>query len=335
MTETWLNDSISNNEILPKGYHVIRKYRPANKRGGGVLIALRENFVFSRLSGSNNCPNWSDQLELIALQVELAYSKKCFVCVCYRPPSSNLEEWLHLFSSFLQETSRCDKVLIAGDFNFPDLMWNSTFVPAISGKSISAGSSEFREVCFDFFLHQINMYPTRHNNILGLVLTTVPDNILNLSCVSAETFEISSDHHLTFFDFLLFPKQKGCDKRTVFNFHLADWSGFLDALDKCNLSLNESTDVNTDWERWRNIFLDVATEYISRKTFKRRNSPPWVDGEVKRLLSKKDSRKKKAKKLSCPKLWQKFRNLRRRAKSLLKVKRMQYFQSTAINVKIE
>ena len=37
MTETWLNDSISNNEILPKGYHVIRKYRPANKRGGGVL----------------------------------------------------------------------------------------------------------------------------------------------------------------------------------------------------------------------------------------------------------------------------------------------------------
>ena len=124
------------------------------------------------------------------------------------------------------------------------------------------------------------MYPTRHNNILDLVLTTIPANILNLSCVSAETFEISSDHHLTFFDFLLFTKQKGCDKRTVFNFHLADWSGFLDALDKCILSPNESTDVNTDWERWRNIFLDVATEYIPRKTFKRRNSPPWVDGEV-------------------------------------------------------
>ena len=250
------------------------------------------------------------------------------MCVCYRPPSCNLEEWLHLFSSFLQETSRYDKVLIAGDFNFPDLTWNSTFVPAISGKSISAGSSEFREVCFDFLLHQINMYPTRHNNILDLVLTTVPDNILNyLSCVSAETFEISSDHHLTFFDFLLFTKQKGCDKRTVFNFHLADWSGFLDGLDKCNLSPNESTDVNTDWERWRNIFLEVATEYIPRKTFKRRNSPPWVDGEVKRLLSKKDSCRKKEKKLSCPKLWEKFRNLRRRAKSLLKVKRMQYFQS--------
>ena len=137
------------------------------------------------------------------------------------------------------------------------------------------------------------MYPTRHNNILDLVLTTVPDNILNyLSCVSAETFEISSDHHLTFFDFLLFTKQKGCDKRTVFNFHLADWSGFLDGLDKCNLSPNESTDVNTDWERWRNIFLEVATEYIPRKTFKRRNSPPWVDGKVTSSFEKRFMQKK-------------------------------------------
>ena len=139
----YVNENISNNKILPTGYHVIRKDRPANKRGGGVLIALRENFVFSRLSASNNCPNWSDQIELIAVQVELANSKKCLVCVCYRPPSCNLEKRLHLLSSFLQETSRYDKVLIAGNFNFPDLTWNSTFVPAISGKSITVGSSEF------------------------------------------------------------------------------------------------------------------------------------------------------------------------------------------------
>ena len=139
------------------------------------------------------------------------------------------------------------------------------------------------------------MYLTRHNNILDLELTTVPDNILNLSCVSAETFEISSDHHLTFFDFLLFTKQKGRGKRTVFNFHLADWSGFLDALDKCNLSPNESTDVNTDWELWKNIFPDVATEYIPRKTFKRRNSPPWVVAKSNVFFRKKIHVEKKQK----------------------------------------
>ena len=113
----------------------------------------------------------------------------------------------------------------------------------------------------------------------------------------------------------------------MFGFDLADWSGLRDALDKCDLSPSESTDVNTDWERWRDLFLEVAAEFIPHKTFKRRNSPSWVDGEVKRLLSKKDSCRKRAKSSSCPKLWEKFRNLRRRAKSLLKSKRTQYFQS--------
>jgi predicted glycosyltransferase len=66
-----------------------------------------------------------------------------------------------LFTAFLDEISHYDKVLISGDFNFPDLTWNSNFVPVISERTISAGSFEFRELSYDFFLHQLNMYPTR------------------------------------------------------------------------------------------------------------------------------------------------------------------------------
>jgi hypothetical protein len=36
--ETWLNDKIFDNEILPNRYNIIRKDRPGKKRGGGVLI---------------------------------------------------------------------------------------------------------------------------------------------------------------------------------------------------------------------------------------------------------------------------------------------------------
>ena len=78
-------------------------------------------------------------------------------------------------------------------------------------------TTEFRELTFDFFLHQVNMYPTRHNNILNLVLTTAPENVVNLSCVSAKTMDLSSDHSLTFFDILLNAKSIGFDKRTVFD----------------------------------------------------------------------------------------------------------------------
>jgi hypothetical protein len=324
VTETWLNHNFTNNELLPKGYHVIRKDRAADKRGGGVFIALREDIAYNRLIASKNNPNWSDRLEIIALELELINSKKSLVCVCYRPPSCILDEWLHLFTAFLEETSHYDKVLISGDFNFPDLTWNSNFVPAISEKNISAGSSE---LSYDFFLQQVNIYPTRVNNILDLVLTTTPDNIVNLSCVAADTVHLSSDHHLMFFDFLLQVKLTGYDKRTVFNFHLADWNGLRIALDQCDLSPSESSDVNTDWERWKDLFLGVAAEHIPVKTFKRRNTPPWIDGEVRRLLSKKDSCRNKAKRTSCPRLWEKFRELRRTAKSLVRTKRTQYFQS--------
>ena len=40
ITETWLSESIHNNEILPVGYNIIRKDRKAG--GGGVLLAITE-----------------------------------------------------------------------------------------------------------------------------------------------------------------------------------------------------------------------------------------------------------------------------------------------------
>jgi hypothetical protein len=66
VTETWLNDNVSNNEIFPSGYNIIRKDRPSNKRGGGVLLALREGIQYNRV----NSGSWSDQLEILSTEIE-------------------------------------------------------------------------------------------------------------------------------------------------------------------------------------------------------------------------------------------------------------------------
>ena len=57
VTETWLNDNVSDHEILPSGYNIIRKDRPSNKRGGGVLLALRNGIQYNRviLYSRNSC----------------------------------------------------------------------------------------------------------------------------------------------------------------------------------------------------------------------------------------------------------------------------------------
>ena len=147
VTETWLNENISNSEILPSGYSIIRKDRPIDKRGGGVLIALRNEIQFTRITSGI----WYDRLEIIAIELVSTNTKKCLACVCYRPPNYDLDEWMVLFTSFLETaTSRYEFVLITGDFNFPDLTWNSE-LNTDSVRDISSRSAEFRELTYDFF----------------------------------------------------------------------------------------------------------------------------------------------------------------------------------------
>ena len=254
-------------------------------------------------------------------------SRKILVSVCYRKPSCDPKEWLKFFTSFLESCSTYDKVLVTGDFNFPDLTWNSCLVPNTTKRNISAGSFEFRELTFDFFLSQVNMHPTRINSILDLVLSTTPEDVINLSCLEPSTMNLSSDHKLLFFDLKLCIKHLGHDSRKVYDFSRADWNALLNSLNNADLCPLTQTDVNDDWLRWKNLFLDTVTKYIPQRLLKRRSSPPWIDKEVKCLLRKKDLCRKKAKHNLCHALWQKYRDLRRKSKSMICDKRKQYFQT--------
>ena len=217
--------------------------------------------------------------------------------------------------------------LITGDFNFPDLTWNSTLPPNSSHMNPSTGSAEFKELGLDFFLHQVNIYPTRQNHILDLILTSASENIGNLSCIPPSTIGISSDHHLLFFDLLLYVKSTGCDRRTVFDFQHADWNALHVTLSHLDLAPGDSTNIDADWTKWKNLFLGAAVKHIPQKKIKRRTTPLWIDGEVKHLLQKKDSCRRAAKQKSCSSLWEKYRELRRKTKSTIYAKRKKFLES--------
>ena len=44
VTETWLNGSVQDSEVIPVGYNIFRVDRDDNRPGGGVLIATRGQF---------------------------------------------------------------------------------------------------------------------------------------------------------------------------------------------------------------------------------------------------------------------------------------------------
>ena len=78
-----------------------------------------------------------------------------------------------LFDNFLHEVcDQLDNMVISGDFNLPDIPWDS--IDSVSGVN---------ELAFiftgDLLLTQlhINKRPTRGNNILDLVITSVPNRV--------------------------------------------------------------------------------------------------------------------------------------------------------------
>ena len=103
VTETWLNDNISNNEIFPTGYNVIRKDRSSGKRGGGVLIALLNNINYNLVS----LGAWSNELEIAAVEIELNNTKKSLICACYRPP--NVDRFGRPLGDFWRVFRHCRK----------------------------------------------------------------------------------------------------------------------------------------------------------------------------------------------------------------------------------
>ena len=133
----------------------------------------------------------------------------------------------------------------------------------------------------------MNSYPTRQNHILNLILTSAPEFISNLSCIPPATLSIFTDHHLLFFDLLMRVGSKVCDNRNVFEFEHADWNGLHKTLRQHDLAPCETTDIDTDWAKWKDLFLCAAAKHITQKLFKMCNTPPCIDGKVKHLLIKK------------------------------------------------
>ncbi len=118
VTETWLTKNILDNEILAcNDFNIFRKDRQTS-RGGGVLLAVK-----SSLFCSIKQVDVSTELEFVCCEVT-TNDGKFLLASCYRPPSSNFS-WCVEFSELLQHLRDVyDELVIAGDFNFPNIDWN-------------------------------------------------------------------------------------------------------------------------------------------------------------------------------------------------------------------
>ena len=82
-----------------------------------------------------------------------------------------------------------------------------------------------------------------------------------------------------------------------------------------------------DWTYWKDTFMSAVSHFIPTKKIKRKNTPPWIISEIIHALRKKEAARSKLKKSPTDLQRQKYRELRTKAKTLIRESREIYFGS--------
>ena len=169
-TETKLDPSIESSNISIPSYILTRKDR--NRHGGGVAFYVRDTIHFVRKFEFE-----TPLIEIIWIELSLVDNIKLLAGVCYRPPNqksdvfdlfmSNLEL---SFERIFESNGNYSSIILMGDFNDPCTSWEGDH-------SLSQLRNNLLLLTKSYNFNQLILEPTRGENILDLLFTSVPDKI--------------------------------------------------------------------------------------------------------------------------------------------------------------
>ena len=164
VNETWLDESVSNDEINIDGFRVVRKDR--NRNGGGIAIYIRNDLNFKVLEHIS-----LNNLEALPLLIGTNHAKPFVFVSWYRPPNSPIcifdyyEELLVFLDNFHHD------IIIMGDINCD-----------IKKLPLTNNTKRLNEINTVFSLQQINV--TTHTRISGDSLSLI-DHMVSLEMVKS------------------------------------------------------------------------------------------------------------------------------------------------------
>ena len=313
--ETWLNHTVFDNEILPN-YSIFRRDRK-DRTGGGILVAVKSDIKASRRSDLER-----EGVELVVLELNKDHGKTALL-YCFYHPDSVPEPILELNSSLL-EPGESSCVIVIGDFNLPELDWSEdSCAPTNTGSR--ADHNAFCDLMGDNFLHQFVPGPTHiAGNKLDLLLCNCPEVIENVSTFHPREGKFPSDHYVIEFEIRHKFKRSRGTKRLVYDYKHGDFNALRVTLDRVPFNLAHSDDIDEYWTNWKDLFLSAVKEYIPVKTVRDKNSPPWIDAEIRCLIRKKYAALKHYRNNKTTVRKQKLREISQQIKQLIRDKHRQY-----------
>ena len=225
-TETWLQPSITSNEIFKPEMGLLYRKDRSNQSYGVVLIAVRSELVCSA------CPDLDTDCELLWVQIDLTGAKSLNIGALYRQPDSDVTTLETLNQSLQRLTHRTNgNIWLGGDFNAPHINW-----PLLEVTPLAGTKRQIDQRLIDISLHhnieQIIDKPTRGDNILDLFLTNNKSALRNFETLPPIG---KADHDIVYIEINARPNRQNTPQRNVFIFRNANWDGIKSKLDPSQL----------------------------------------------------------------------------------------------------
>ena len=192
-----------------------------------------------------------------------------------------------------------NNVIVAGDFNAPDLKWND-----LESTNCSFNSEQLLEIIDEHGLTQLVKEPTRDDNILDLVLTNNV-NIINNVRVNPGI----SDHDMVLFEVnLACRKKKKPVRRKIYTRKRADTTRIKKELQDFANDFEEMKNESVDakWNIFQQRLTGIMDSCIPHKFTTSRHNLPWFNRSLRRQTRKKQRLYNRAKESGRQSDWNKF-----------------------------
>ena len=215
-----------------------------------------------------------------------------YVASCYRPNVADKTFTSHLRKSLDNLSSkRPESIIIGGDFNLPG--WNWSDLTLKPGTTYATQHTEFRDLLENFGLTQCVLEPTRRSNTLDLIATNLPDRINRVKVIPG-----ISDHEIVFMELSVHLNYRKQPRKRVWMYNKADWPGMIKYLGPRMARFEEEYNPCPDalWNKIQHEITEAMETFIPRRLTKRKDSRPWIDKKLHRLIKTKRRLYKKCKK---------------------------------------
>ena len=137
------------------------------------------------------------------------------------------------------------------------------------------------DILDDYNLVQIVTEPTRHDNVLDLILTSNPTLVSKVECLPG-----LSDHDIVLAEVAIKPAQTKQKRRKIHLYNKVDWTTFRSKLTDYQtkfLSEHHGKAVEQLWSDFTDKLDQLTDQCIPTKVIKGKPSLPWISREIKRL----------------------------------------------------